>query len=85
LVDGVSLSTTVLTRPEWLRAQIRLGTEAERFEYLSPSPAPVPVRRLGDETLAAAIDRLGYAELSDTVLTNDPVYLDFPPEAGHLR
>ena len=74
LVDGVPLPTTVLTRPEWLRAQTRLGTEAERFEYISPSAAPAPVRDLGDDALAAAIDRLANAELSDTVLTNDPVY-----------
>jgi hypothetical protein len=74
LVDGVPLPTTVLTRPEWLRAQARLGTEAERFEYISPSAAPAPVRDLGDDALAAAIDRLANAELSDTVLTNDPVY-----------
>jgi hypothetical protein len=74
LVDDVSLPTTVLTRPEWLRAQVQLGTEAERFEYVSPSAAPDPVQRLGDDALAAAIDRLAEAELSDTVLTNDPVY-----------
>jgi transcriptional regulator with XRE-family HTH domain len=74
LVDGVPLPTTVLTRPEWLRAQARLGTEAERFEYISPSAAPAPIRDLGDDAHAAAIDRLADAELLDTVLTNDPVY-----------
>jgi hypothetical protein len=74
LVDGVPQPTTVLARLEWLRAQVRLGTEAERFEYLSPSAAPVRVQRLGDNAFAAAIDRLADAELSDTVLTNDAVY-----------
>jgi len=74
MVDGLSLPTTVLTKPEWLRAQIRLGTEAERFEYVPPSAASVPVQNLSDDALTAAVDRLADAELSDTVLTNDPVY-----------
>jgi transcriptional regulator with XRE-family HTH domain len=74
VLDGVSLPTTVLTRPEWLRAQVGLGTGAERFEYVPPSAVPIPVRDLGDDALAAAVDRLADAELSDTVLTNDPVY-----------
>jgi transcriptional regulator with XRE-family HTH domain len=73
-VDGEPLSTTVLTRPSWVRTQIRLGTEAERFEYVSPTAAPVPTPRLGDKAITAAIDRLAEAELSATVLTNDPVY-----------
>jgi transcriptional regulator with XRE-family HTH domain len=73
-VDGEPLSTTVLTRPSWVRTQIRLGTEAERFEYVSPTAAPVPTPRLGDEAITAAIDRLAEVELSATVLTNDPVY-----------
>jgi transcriptional regulator with XRE-family HTH domain len=84
-VDGVSLPTTVLTRPEWLRAQVRLGTQAEQFEYLSPPAAPVPVQCLGDEALAAAIDRLADAELSDTVLTNDPVYRLLRVAVDHER
>jgi transcriptional regulator with XRE-family HTH domain len=73
-VDGEPLSTTVLTRPSWVRTQIQLGTEAERFEYVSPTAAPVPTPRLGDEAITAAIDRLAEVELSATVLTNDPVY-----------
>jgi hypothetical protein len=84
-VDGVSLATTVLTRPEWLRAQVRLGTEAERFEYLSPSAAPVPVQHLRSDGLAAAVDRLADAELSDTVLTNDPVYRLLRVAVDHER
>jgi transcriptional regulator with XRE-family HTH domain len=73
-VDGEPLSTTVLTRPSWVRTQIRLDTEAERFEYVSPTAAPVPTPRLGDEAITAAINRLAEVELSATVLTNDPVY-----------
>src|SRR6266511_1755228 len=70
IMDGLSLPTTVLTRPEWLRAQIRLGTDAERFEYVPPSAASVPVQNLSDGALTAAADRLADAELADTVLTN---------------
>ena len=73
-VDGKPLSTTVLTRPSWVQAHIRLGAEAERFEYVPPSAAPVPPPRLGDDAITAAINRLAEAELSATVLTNDPVY-----------
>ena len=85
-VDGAPLSTTVLTRPSWVRAQVQLGTDAERFEYVSPSVAPVPTRQLGDHAVAAAIDRLAEAELSATVLTNDPVYrlLRVTAELEHL-
>ena len=73
-VDGITLPTTVLTRPDWVEARIRLGTEAERFEYIAPSVAPAPVPQVNDHGLAAAIDRLADAEVSDTVLTNDPIY-----------
>jgi hypothetical protein len=73
-VDGIALPTTVLTRSEWLEARIRLGTEAERFEYIAPSMAPNPGPQVNDHGLAAAIDRLADAEVSDTVLTNDPIY-----------
>jgi transcriptional regulator with XRE-family HTH domain len=85
-VDGAPLSTTVLTRPSWVQAQVRLGTDAERFEYVSPSAAPVPTRQLGDHAVTAAIDRLAEAELSATVLTNDPVYrlLRVTAELEHL-
>ena len=85
LVDGVPVETTVLTRPEWLRAQARLGTDAERFEYISPSAAPAVVQDLSDDALAAAINRLADAELSDTVLTNDPVYRLLRVSVEHER
>jgi hypothetical protein len=76
----------MLTRPGWLRAQIPLGGEAERFEYVSPPVVSAPAPQLGDDALAAAIDRLAEAELSDTVLTNDPVYrlLQVDVEREHL-
>jgi transcriptional regulator with XRE-family HTH domain len=73
-VDGTTVPTTVLTRPGWLGAQIRLGTEAERVEFVPPSAANVPGSHLDGDALAAAIDRLAAVELSTTVLTNDPVY-----------
>jgi hypothetical protein len=85
LVNGVPLPTTVLTTPEWLRAHARLGTEAERFEYISPSATPAVVKDLNDGALAAAIDRLANAELSDTVLTNDPVYRLLRVSVEHER
>ena len=37
-----TMPTTVLVRPGWLSTRIPLGAEAERFEYVSPSVAPIP-------------------------------------------
>jgi transcriptional regulator with XRE-family HTH domain len=73
-VDGTTLPTTVLTRPGWMSTRIPLGAEAERFEYVSPSLAPIPPPHLDGDALTAAINRLATAELSSTVLTNDPLY-----------
>ena len=73
-VDGTTLPTTVLTRPGWVSTRIPLGAEAERFEYVSPSLAPIPPPHLDGDALAAAINRLATVELSSTVLTNDPLY-----------
>ena len=73
-VDGTTLPTTVLTRPGWVSTRIPLGAEAERFEYVSPSLAPIPPPHLDGDALTAAINRLATVELSSTVLTNDPLY-----------
>ena len=72
-VDGMTMPTTVLVRPGWMSTRIPLGAEPERFEYVSPSLAPIPPPHLDGDALAAAINRLAMAELSSTVLTNDPL------------
>jgi transcriptional regulator with XRE-family HTH domain len=73
-VDGTTLQTTVVTRPSWLGLQALLGTEAERFEFKWPSTVSLSVPHLTGATLDTAIDRLAAVELSNTVLTTDPVY-----------
>jgi transcriptional regulator with XRE-family HTH domain len=73
-VDGMTMPTTVLVRPGWLSTRIPLGAEAERFQYVSPSLAPIPPPHSDGDALTAAINRLATVELSGTVLTNDPLY-----------
>jgi len=73
-VDGMTLPTTVLTRPGWLGLQTRLGTAAEQFAFKWPSTVSLAVPHLTGAALGAAIDRLAAVELASTVFTNDPVY-----------
>ena len=69
-----ALTTSVLTRPGWLRSRIPLATPAEHFQFVPPMSAPEPTPLLEGERLDAAIDRLAQAELSTTVLVNNPIY-----------
>jgi hypothetical protein len=73
-VGSHTLMTSMLTKPGWLQARVPLTTPAERFQYISPTVAPIPTPRLEGELLDAAIDRLAQAELSRTVLVNNPIY-----------
>jgi hypothetical protein len=73
-VGSHTLVTSVLTKPGWLQARVPLGTPAEDFQYIPPTAAPIPTPPLEGQLLDAAIDRLAQAELSTTVLVNNPVY-----------
>ena len=79
--------TSVLTKPGWLQARIPLGTPAERFDFIPPTAASIPTPLLEGEQLDAAIDRLAHAELSSTVLVNNPIYqlLKIVVEPGRLQ
>jgi hypothetical protein len=81
------LATSVLTRPTWLQPRVPLATPAERFEFVPPMTAPEPAPLLAGERLDAAIDRLAQAELSTTVLANNPIYrlLRLALEPGRLE
>jgi hypothetical protein len=87
IVDGTMLPTTVLVKPEWLGLQVRLGTEAERFQFHWPSTVSLPIPHLAGEALDAAIQRLAAVELASTVLIADPVYrlLRVVIERDHLE
>jgi transcriptional regulator with XRE-family HTH domain len=69
-----ALTTSVLTRPGWLQSRVPLATPAEHFQFVPPMSALEPTPRLEGERLDAAIDRLAQAELSTTVLVNNPIY-----------
>lgn len=86
-VGGHTLVTTLLTQPEWLQARVPLGTPAEHFQFIPPTLAPIPTPLLEGELLDAAIDRLAHAELSTTVLVNNPIYqlLEIALQPGRLQ
>jgi hypothetical protein len=69
-----ALTTSVLTTPGWLQSRVPLATPAEHFQFVPPMSAPELTLRLEGERLDAAIDRLAQAELSTTVLVNNPIY-----------
>jgi transcriptional regulator with XRE-family HTH domain len=72
-VGGVPLVLSVLVRPDWLGAAIRLGTEHERFALVPPDTGDA-VRLHEGPALEAALRRLAAAETSATVMVNNPLY-----------
>jgi Helix-turn-helix domain len=86
-VGGHTLVTSVLIKPGWLQARVLLGTPAEDFKFIPATAAPIPTPLLEGELLEAAIDRLAQAELSTTVLANNPIYqlLKVAIEPGRLQ
>jgi hypothetical protein len=86
-VGDRTLVTSMLTKPEWLQPRVPLTSPAEDFEYIPPTAAPIPTPLLEGELLDAAVDRLAQAELSGTVLVNNPIYqlLRISMEPGRLQ
>jgi hypothetical protein len=86
-VGNHTLVTSLLTKPGWLQARVPLGTSAEHFQFIPPTAAPIPTPLLEGQLLDAAIDRLAQAELSTTVLANNPIYqlLRIAIEPGRLQ
>jgi len=86
-VGAHTLLTSMLTKPGWLHARVPLGTPAEHFQFIPPMAAPIPTPLLEGEPLDTAIDRLAQAELSTTVLANNPIYqlLRITIEPGRLQ
>ncbi len=72
-VGGVPLALSVLVRPDWLGATVRLGTDQERFQLATPDLAAVVGLPEGP-ALEAALRRLAAAETSATVMINNPLY-----------
>jgi hypothetical protein len=71
-VGGVPLSSSILVRPGWLNAAVRLATDQERFR-LDTAPDP-PDSRLDEAALKAAVARLADVEIAGTVFVNNPLY-----------
>jgi len=72
-VGGVPIALSILVRPDWLGAAVRLGTDQERFQLATPDVAPA-VRLPEGTALEAALRRLAAAETSATVMINNPLY-----------
>ncbi len=72
-VGGLPLALSVLVRPDWLGATVRLGTDQERFQLATPDLAAVVGLPEGP-ALEAALRRLAAAETSATVMINNPLY-----------
>jgi hypothetical protein len=72
-VGGVSLALSILVRPDWLGAAVRLGTDQERFQLAAPDVGAA-VHLPEGPTLDAALRRLASAETSATVMVNNPLY-----------
>jgi len=72
-VGGVPLALSILIRPDWLGASVRLGTGEERFQ-LAASDAAAAVQLPKGPALEAALQRLAAAETSATVMVNNPLY-----------
>jgi transcriptional regulator with XRE-family HTH domain len=70
---GLPLALSILVRPDWLSAAIRLGTDQERFQLATPDVGAA-VRLPEGPALQAALRRLAAAEASATVMINNPLY-----------
>jgi transcriptional regulator with XRE-family HTH domain len=83
-VAGAAVTTSILTRPEWLDAGIELGVAHEVARFVPPSVG----RRteLDGEAVGAAVERLAGVEVDGTVLVNNPLYrlLDVELSPGSL-
>ncbi|HEX8804490.1 MAG TPA: hypothetical protein VF743_09860, partial [Acidimicrobiales bacterium] len=86
-VGDQALTTSVLTRPDWLDVAVPLGGGAERVRYQPPPPTELePAPRLDGPAVDAALRRLAEVEVSGTVMINNPLYrlLDVDVAPGRL-
>jgi transcriptional regulator with XRE-family HTH domain len=72
-VGGLPLALSILVRPDWLGAAVRLGTDQERFQLAAPDMRDAVGLPEGP-ALEAALRRLAAAEASATVMINNPLY-----------
>jgi hypothetical protein len=71
-VGRAAVTLSVVAPTTWTGLSVPLGGDSECCEL--DRTVPVPVTRLNDRQLAAALDRLAAAEMAGTVLVNDPLY-----------
>ena len=78
------LTTSILTRREWLDTAVPLGGDAESARFVPPGPDKRP--ELTSAGLAAAVQRLAGVEVNGTVMVNNPLYqlLDVDVAPGEL-
>jgi transcriptional regulator with XRE-family HTH domain len=83
-VGSTRMLLSILTRPEWLDPGVTLGGESEAVRYVPPTTASGT--HLGDDMVAAAVQRLASIETTTTVVVNNPLYrlLDVDLDTGAL-
>jgi hypothetical protein len=68
---GQRLTTSVLTRPDWLDLRLPLGAGQEHLRYAGQPAKPVRVDRAG---AGAAVDRIAAGLQADLRMVNAPIY-----------
>ncbi len=68
---GRRLTTSVLTRPDWLDLRLPLGADREHLRYVGQLAEPVRVDQAG---ALAAVDRIAAGLQTDLRMVNAPIY-----------
>lgn len=68
---GQRLTTSILTRPDWLDLRLPLGVGREHLRYAGQPAEPVRVDQLG---AIAAVDRIAAGLQADLRMVNAPIY-----------
>jgi hypothetical protein len=80
-VDGASIETSILTRPQWLNLRLVLNNQVERSSLVSDAGPPV---RLDEPGVHAAIRRIAHTLLTGGRMVNAPLYslrrIDISPD-----
>ncbi len=85
-VGEAAITLSILLRPSWLRAAVRLDTDQERFRLTTPA-VDVSDGPLEEPVVDAALHRVAEAEVAGTAFVNNPLYrlLDVTIERHRLE
>ncbi len=85
-VGEAAITLSILLRPSWLRAAVRLDTDQERFRLTTPA-VDVSDGPLEEPVVDAALHRVAEAEVAGTAFVNNSLYrlLDVTIERHRLE